>query len=111
MENKRQQIRNSTAEFLIFTKRTEGEIIEVRVQEGTVWLPQKLISVFFDVERSVATKHLNNIYQENELNKEATCAFFAHVQTEGARTGVEVCIQDRLFESDFDKALKMLENE
>ena len=35
-QNKRQQIRNSTAEFLIFTKQADGEIIEVRVQNGTV---------------------------------------------------------------------------
>jgi hypothetical protein len=33
----------------------------------------------------VVTKHLNNIYDEKELNKEATCAFFAQVQTEGSR--------------------------
>ena len=88
MENKdkRLQIRNSTTEFLIFVKQTDGEVIEVRFQNGTVWLPQKLIASLFDVDRSVITKHLNNIYQENELNKEATSAFFAQVQTEGART-------------------------
>jgi len=79
------QIRNSTAEFLIFTKSTTGEAIEVRLQDNTIWLTQKLISALFDIERSVITKHLNNIYQENELNKEATCAIFAQVQMEGNR--------------------------
>jgi hypothetical protein len=37
------------------------------------------------VERSVITKHLANIYQEGELEKGATCAIFAQVQTEGSR--------------------------
>jgi len=85
-KNNKLQIRNSTAEFLIFAKHTGGEVIEVRLQNGTVWLPQKLIATLFDVDRSVINRHLNNIYQENELNKEATCAFFAQVQIEGTRT-------------------------
>jgi len=84
-QNSKLQIRNSTAEFLIFTNQTTGEAIEVRIENNTVWLTQKLIAALFDVDRSVITKHLNNIYQENELSKEATCAFFAQVQIEGNR--------------------------
>ena len=83
--NNKLQIRNSTAEFLIFTNQSGGEAIEVRVQDGTVWLNQKLIATLFDVDRSVVTKHLNNIFQEKELDREATCAFFAQVQAEGSR--------------------------
>ncbi|MDR1679582.1 MAG: hypothetical protein LBR81_07380 [Prevotellaceae bacterium] len=84
-KNTQLQIRNSTVEFLIFTKQKNGEIIEVRLQDGTVWLTQKLIATLFDVDRSVITKHLNNIFQEDELSKKATCAIFAQVQTEGNR--------------------------
>jgi hypothetical protein len=84
-KNNKLQIRNSTAEFLIFTKQAGGEVIEVRLQDGSVWLTQKLVAALFDVERSVVTKHLNNIFQENELQKEATCAIFAQVQAEGSR--------------------------
>ncbi|GHV56839.1 hypothetical protein FACS1894182_04250 [Bacteroidia bacterium] len=79
-------IRNSTAEFLIFTNQAKGDGIEVRMQDNTVWLTQKLIATLFDVDRSVITKHLSNIYQEGELNKNSTCAIFAQVQTEGNRT-------------------------
>jgi len=79
------QIRSSTAEFLIFTNQSGGEAIEVRIQDNTVWLTQKLIAALFDVDRSVIVKHLNNIYQEGELSKKATCANFAQVQTEGSR--------------------------
>ncbi|MDR1414199.1 MAG: virulence RhuM family protein [Odoribacteraceae bacterium] len=84
-EKKRLQIRNSTAEFLVFTSQSGENTIEVRVQKNTVWLTRKLISSLFDVDRSVITKHLVNIYQEGELMKEATCANFAQVQTEGNR--------------------------
>ncbi|GHT27597.1 toxin Fic [Bacteroidia bacterium] len=80
------QIRNSTAEFLIFTNQVKGDGIEVRIQNNSVWLTQKLIATLFEVDRSVITKHLTNIYQEGELNKDATCAIFAQVQTEGNRT-------------------------
>ena len=83
--NNQLQIRNSTIEFLIFTKNSTGEAIEVRLQNNTIWLTKKLISTLFDIDRSVITKHLNNIYQENELNKEATYAIFAQVQMEGNR--------------------------
>jgi len=85
MESNKLQIRNSTAEFLIFTNQTTGEAIEVRVENNTVWLTQKLIAALFDADRSVITKHLNNIYQVGELHKEATCAIFAQVQIEGYR--------------------------
>jgi hypothetical protein len=85
MTEKKLQIHNSTVEFLIFTAQSGGDAIEVRVQNKTVWLTQKLIALLFDVERSVVTKHLNNIFQEGELKKEATCAIFAQVQTEGNR--------------------------
>ena len=84
-QNNQLQIRNSTAEFLIFIKNSTGETIEVRLQNNTIWLTQKLLSALFDVDRSVITKHLNNIYQEGELSKEATCAIFAQVQMEGNR--------------------------
>ena len=85
MTNSKLQIRNSAAEFLIFTHQSDGEAIEVRIQDNTVWLTQKLIAKLFDVDRTVVTKHLNNIYQDGELSKEATCANFAQVQNEGSR--------------------------
>ena len=79
------QIRNSTAEFLIFTNQAKENGIEVRIQNNTVWLTQKLIAALFEVDRTVITKHLANIYQDGELDKEATSAIFAQVQTEGNR--------------------------
>lgn len=52
------QIRNSTVDFLVFTKDAGEDGIEVRVQNHDVWLTQKAIAQLFDVDRSVVTKHL-----------------------------------------------------
>ena len=54
------QIRNSTVDFLVFTKDAHEDGIEVRVQDHDVWLTQKAIARLFDVDRSVVTKHLKD---------------------------------------------------
>jgi len=83
-ENKKElMIRNSTAEFLIFTKQSGGDGIEVRVANKNLWLTQKLLSKLYDIDRSVITKHLKNIFNENELEKETVCAIFAHTAEDG----------------------------
>ena len=58
------QIRNSTVDFLVFTRDAHEEGIEVRVQNHDVWLTQKAIGQLFDVDRSVVTKHLKNIFEK-----------------------------------------------
>lgn len=78
-------IRNSTAEFLIFTSQAGEDGIEVRYQDDTVWLTQKLMAELFDVERSVVTKHLKNIFNDNELDQDSVCANFAHTASDGKR--------------------------
>lgn len=62
------QIRNSTAEFLIFTKQNKEKTIEVIVDEETVWLSQKLMSELFGTTRNNITMHLTNIFN-NELDE------------------------------------------
>lgn len=61
-------IRNSTAEFLIFTSQAGEDSIEVRVEDETVWLTQKLISELFGKSVSTINEHLKNIYAEGELD-------------------------------------------
>lgn len=51
----------------------------------TIWASQKDISIIFDIERSVITKHIKNIFKDGEVDKKSTCAFFAQVQKEGDR--------------------------
>lgn len=77
------QIRNSTVDFLVFTKDAHEDGIEVRVQDHDVWLTQKAIAQLFDVDRSVVTKHLKNVYESGELTEDATCANFAQVADNG----------------------------
>lgn len=77
------QIRNSTADFLVFTRDAKAEGVEVRVQDSEVWLTQKAIGQLFEVDRSVVTKHLQRIYAEGEADERATCAKFAQVADNG----------------------------
>ena len=83
MKGKNIQIRNSTVDFMVFTKDAGSDSIEVRVQDGDVWLTQKAISMLFDVDRSVVTKHLKNIFETGELDENSTCANFAQVADNG----------------------------
>ena len=78
--SKELQIRNSTVDFLVFTRDAGEDGIEVRVQNGDVLLTQKAISQLFDVDRSVVTKHLSNIFKEGELDGNSTCANFAQTE-------------------------------
>ncbi len=86
MSNKKLTIRNSTAEFLIFTSQANEDGIEVRVEDENVWLTQKLIAKLFNVVKSNISEHLKVIFESNELSKEATVRKFRTVQTEGDRT-------------------------
>ena len=76
------QIRNSTAEFLIFTKQNKEKTIEVIVDEESVWLSQKLMAELFGTTRNNITMHLSNIFQ-NELSESSVCKDFLHTASDG----------------------------
>ena len=126
--SKELQIRNSTVDFLVFTRDAGENGIEVRVQNGDVWLTQKAISQLFDVDRSVVTKHLSNIFKEGELDENSVCAKFAQTADDGKTYNYKFyslaaiakefaesefekyrVIQDSLYESDFDKLMNDME--
>ena len=77
------KVRNSTVDFLVFTRDAGEDGIEVRIQNQDVWLTQKAIGQLFDIDRSVVTKHLNNIFKDGELDENSTCANFAQVADNG----------------------------
>jgi hypothetical protein len=79
------RIRNSTAEFLTFAYQTGGDGVEVRVQDGTIWLSQKNMGMLFETTPENVLMHLKRIYAENELTESATAKEFLVVQTEGKR--------------------------
>lgn len=66
-QRKKLRIRNSTAEFLIFSKRAGENTIEVRVVDETVWLPQKLMAALFEVSVPTINEHLANFYAQREI--------------------------------------------
>ena len=78
-------IRSSSAEFLIFERQTHDKGVQVRFEDGDLWLTQKAIGELFDIDRTVVTKHIKNIYSEFELDENSTSANFALVQKEGNR--------------------------
>ena len=82
---KKLRIRNSTAEFLIFTRQAGEEGIEVRVAEETVWLSQKLMAALFELSVPTINEHLANLYALREMDKGATLRNFRTVQKDGSR--------------------------
>lgn len=84
-DEKKLTIRNSTAEFLIFEKQAHADSIEVRYEDETLWLTQKMMSSLFDVSVPTVNEHLKNIYASGELEQESTIRKFRIVQTEGTR--------------------------
>ena len=77
------EIRNSTAEFLIFMLEGKEDGIQVMYKDETIWTTQKAISQLFDVDRTVVSKHLKNIFESSELQQDSVCAKFAHTAEDG----------------------------
>ena len=71
----------------IIIYQTKNNTIEVEIdrQNDTIWLSAEKIADLFEKDRTTIQRHIKHIYQEEELNPEATCAFFAQVQKEGTR--------------------------
>ena len=85
-KSKKIQIRNSTAEFLIFTNQSKTSSIEARYEDETIWLSQKLMSELFDVEVNTINYHLKELYKSGEIQEDSTIRKFRIVQQEGNRT-------------------------
>ena len=63
---------------------SDGETsIDVKFQDETVWLSQAQMAELFQKDRTVIGRHINNIFKEGELERETTCANFAHVGNDG----------------------------
>lgn len=81
--NKKFQIKNSTAEFLIFTNQAKEDGIEVRLQNDTIWLSQKLMAVLFDCSTDNISLHLKNIFSDGELNPDSVTEEFSVTASDG----------------------------
>jgi len=81
----RKEIRNSTAEFLIFQIEGKEQGVEVFYKDKTVWCTQKAMGMLFDVNIPAISKHLKNIYEQGELTEERTISKMEIVRMEGNR--------------------------
>lgn len=83
MSGEKKLIRNSTAEFLIFTGQSGEQSIEARYEEETVWLTQKLMGALFEVDVRTISEHLTNIFQSGELQEDSVIRKFRNTATDG----------------------------
>ena len=83
MKNKPLQIRNSTAEFLVFTRQAGESTIDVRIEDETVWLTQKLLAVLFEVDVRTINEHLKNIFNAHELDENSVIRKFRTTASDG----------------------------
>ena len=71
---------------ILFYNDEEGNTkVEVLLENEDVWLNTEALAELFNIDRSGIVRHINNIYKDNELNENATCAKIAQVQIEGTR--------------------------
>ena len=83
--SKQLQIRNSTAEFLIFQAEDKAQGVQVFYKDETIWATQKAMATLFDCSTDNIGVHLKNIFESGELQQEATTEKISVVQTEGER--------------------------
>lgn len=76
-------IRSSAEEFLTFKLQEKDKGIQVRYENETLWMTQKTIAELFDVQRPAITKHLNNIFNDHELDKDSVCSKMEHTAEDG----------------------------
>ena len=74
-------------EIIIYKSPDHKAQVEVQFDKETVWLTQEQMGKLFQRERSVITKHINNVFQEGELAEKVVCANFAHTTQHGAIRG------------------------
>ena len=78
-------VRSSSAEFLIFERQTHDKGIQVRFENGDLWLTQKAMSELYNCSSDNIGLHLKNIYNDLELDRNSTTEDFSVVQKEGTR--------------------------
>ena len=73
-------------QFILYNLPDDEGKVQAVIKDETIWLTQKAMAALFDVGVPAISKHLNNIYEEGELSKEATVSKMEIVQEEGTRT-------------------------
>jgi len=76
---------NTNGDIIIYQTDDGLTKIDVKIQNETVWLSQQQMAELFDTSRTNVIEHINNIYLEEELDKNSTCQNFRQVRKEGNR--------------------------
>ena len=74
-------------EIIIFEN--QNVKLEVNVKDKTVWLTQKQMAELFDKDRKTITRHIQNIYKDEELDENSVCSFFEHTAEDGKKYKVQ----------------------
>jgi len=85
MKESNKMIRNSTAEFLIFSQQNGKNSIEARYEDKTIWLSQKLMANLFDVETNTINYHLKEIFKSQELDENSVVRKFRITASDGKK--------------------------
>lgn len=73
---------------IVIYRTADGQTaVDVRMDGDSVWLSQAQMAELFQKDRTVIGRHISNIYKEHELERETTCANFAHTKNYGRREG------------------------
>ena len=79
-----------TENDIVFYKKNNGDTnIELLINGETLWVSQKTMAQIFEIDRTVITKHLKNIFSDGELDKNQVCAKFAHTANDGKNYNTE----------------------
>ena len=83
---KQVDIRSSAAEYLTYVASTGAGSVEIRYEDENIWLTQKMMAALYNVETNTVNYHIKKIFEDSELQPEATIRKFRIVQSEGGRT-------------------------
>ena len=78
---------NNEISFLMYSLDEENVSVNVRVSEDTIWMTQNALAELFGIDRTGVGRHLKNIFEEGELDREVVCANFAHTTKHSAIEG------------------------
>ena len=81
------------SEIIIYQTEDGQTQVDVRVEEGTLWLSQQQIAELFKTSRTNVVEHIKHIYEEGELDENSTCRDFRQVRLEGSRNVLETLKQ------------------
>ncbi|MEG0107831.1 MAG: virulence RhuM family protein [Anaerovoracaceae bacterium] len=79
------EMMNPLSDIIMYYKPDGSVNVEILIQDETLWMQQSRIAELFDVDRTVISKHLKNIFIEGELDENSVCAKIAHTATDGKK--------------------------